>query len=365
MYDRDDRDIEPADYQPTAPQPAPEVCERCGYYKCICHELPAAAPEQKPPQRCSHCGGLTGHYPGCPNDRYVSADEQICPRGCGHERKFYNEEAQACEHTTGLTRIDVFCGCDCYRIPLTDAEITAFANPAAAPAVAEYGEPVGDGRYCTHHDDDPAHTKECYDAPAAQPVAPQPAGDEPPELSPSWEAVEIAEGLANPAIGKVKIPDWRAMVTDIALAIDAARLRTADHPAGEQARLAAEKAAKELERQQLLTHCGSSMKTGDVEYVTEIIVESIGGTATTEKDSLSRFAAHFMMKVEPFYFAKHGKNCPDEGKLWEYLAFVQHQLSAAAPVPAQELVPSTFVLGVARRDPYFRKWMIEQLTAMG
>jgi hypothetical protein len=21
----------------------------------------------------------------------------------------------------------------------------------------------GDGRYCTHHDDDPAHTKECYE----------------------------------------------------------------------------------------------------------------------------------------------------------------------------------------------------------
>lgn len=34
---------------------------------------------------------------------------------CGHERKFYNAEADACEHTTGLTKpqFDVFCGCAC------------------------------------------------------------------------------------------------------------------------------------------------------------------------------------------------------------------------------------------------------------
>lgn len=38
---------------------------------------------------------------------------------------------------------------------------------------------------------------------------------------------------------------------------------------------------------------------------------------------------------------------------------------AAPEQKVPQLVPSTFVLGVARRDPYFRKWMIEQLTAMG
>lgn len=42
------------------------------------------------------------------------------------------------------------------------------ATPSAAPVVARAIPTAGaDGRYCMHHDDDPAHGKECYDAHAA------------------------------------------------------------------------------------------------------------------------------------------------------------------------------------------------------
>lgn len=59
-------------------------------------------------------------------------------------------------------------------------------------------------------------------AASAQPPSPQS------ELGPSWEAVEIAEGLTNPAIGKIKIPEWRAMTNEIAAALDAERSRGAE-----------------------------------------------------------------------------------------------------------------------------------------
>lgn len=43
-----------------------------------------------------------------------------------------------------------------------------------------------------------------------------------PPNGPSWEAVEIAEQLTSPAIGKLKIPEWRAMTNEIAAALDVA-----------------------------------------------------------------------------------------------------------------------------------------------
>lgn len=54
---------------------------------------------------------------GCP--ALPLGDDQNCLI-CHHDRKSYNAEADACEHTTGLTKIDIFCGCAC-RFPIPDA----------------------------------------------------------------------------------------------------------------------------------------------------------------------------------------------------------------------------------------------------
>lgn len=45
--------------------------------------------------------------------------------------------------------------------------ITQDSASASELATGGYGQPTAgaDGRYCVHHDDDPAHTKECYEAP--------------------------------------------------------------------------------------------------------------------------------------------------------------------------------------------------------
>lgn len=46
---------------------------------------------------------------------------------CGHEQRFYNAEADACEHTTGLTQaqFDMFCGCACrFAAPSVTAPVS-------------------------------------------------------------------------------------------------------------------------------------------------------------------------------------------------------------------------------------------------
>jgi hypothetical protein len=50
-------------------------------------------------------------------------------------------------------------------------------------------------------------------------------------------------------------------------------------------------------------------------------------------DDRDRFLAHFMVKIEPFYEKKHGRVPPTQGSLWEFLAFVEHELEARATTP--------------------------------